>query len=486
MYTLRHAVETLSPAVLVRHPEWTASLQGAHVLHVCVDSREARPGSLFVALKGEHADGHDYVPNAFEAGAIAALVDRPVSVGAGQILTASGAVSGCAQSPYIIQVPDALCALHELAKGRRASQRALRVVGVTGSVGKTTTKECIAGVLSGRYATLKSTGNRNNEIGLPLTLMALTEDHERAVLEMGMYALGEIALLCDIARPQTGVVTNVGPVHLERLGSIDRVAQAKEELVASLPEAGLAVLNGDDARVRAMGARAHCRVLTYGLGQDCDVRAEAVESQGLDGVRYAVRAPALLGEHAGMTTLSTSMLGQPAVLSSLAAVAVGLDEGLDWGEIQAGLHAVGRGLRLVLIPGILGTTILDDTYNASPASTIAALGVLGQSSGRRIAVLGDMLELGSHELEGHTEVGRSVATLADLLIAVGQRARHIAQGAIDAGMARRCVYISADAESAIPVAKQALQAGDTLLVKGSRGMAMERIVTALEAPHKDA
>ena len=265
-------------------------IQGAEaiaVAQVCIDSRQASPGCLFVALRGQHADGHDYVQDAFRAGATVTLVERPID-SATLIDTRGLVTSQTAQSPVAVVVDDSLAALQSLAKARRDAHEGLRVIGVTGSVGKTMAKEAIASVIAQRFVTLKSEGNRNNEIGLPLTLMALDATHQRAVLEMGMYALGEIALLCEIARPQIGVVTNVGPTHLERLGSLERIAQAKAELVRALPPDGFAVLNGDDERVREMSKLTSARALDFGLSPVSTVWAEVISSEATAGVRFVV------------------------------------------------------------------------------------------------------------------------------------------------------------------------------------------------------
>ena len=493
MYTLGHVLETLlggaeHPAATSLRPlvAWARSIV---VQHVGIDSRQMRPGSLFVALKGERTDGHNYAAAAFDAGAVAALIERPIDC-ALLIDISTGIAVGDQKTPVAILVPDALQALQRLAAARRRAEGSLRVVGVTGSVGKTTTKEAIAAVLSQRHPTLKSEGNYNNEIGLPLTLMQL-EAHAYAVLEMGMYALGEIALLCDIARPQVGVVTNVGPTHLERLGSIERIAQAKSELIAALPPEGVAILNGDDPRVRAMAAWSAAPVVTYGLGPEHMVGATDIVARGLAGIEFRVRlreAPlgaddslVALGDLPPERLLRTPMLGRPAAYSAVAAVAVGLVEGLSWDEIQEGLWAVGRGIRLVPLSGVRSTTLLDDTYNASPPSVEAALRVLATLPGRHVAVLGDMLELGAYEREGHLEVGRYAATVADLLLTVGERARQIAEGAIQGGLAADRITVLPDTESAIEALADVLCEGDVVLIKGSRGMAMEAIVHAFKA-----
>lgn len=483
MLTLKEILDILAPDLVV---EGAANI---NISQVCIDSRQAGSQSMFVALHGERTDGHLYVQDAFDAGATVALVEE-VTVDAGTVNTVGGTAPERVEPPVLVVVPETLRALQHLARGRRLRRRDLCVVGVTGSVGKTTTKEAIASVLSQRYETLKSSGNYNNEIGLPLTLMTLGPKHECAVLEMGMYALGEINLLCDIARPQTGVVTNVGPSHLERLGSMERIAEAKAELVQALPADGLAILNGDDHRVRAMEGRMKARVLTFGLGADNTVWADEIVNQGLRGMGFTVHVrKGMFEEELGPLfpsvpsySLRTSMLGLPAVMSSLAGVAVGLAQGLSWEEIGRGLKAGGRGLRLVPRQGVCHTTLLDDTYNASPESMMAALDLLAELPKRHVAVLGDMLELGAYEREGHHEVGRYAAHLLDVLVTVGERGRLIAEAAREAGFDDGRLYTVSDNERALAVLEETIKSGDAILVKGSRSMAMEEIVEALEAP----
>ena len=474
-------VSTLADLMAVLAP--SLHIQGAEaiaVAQVCIDSRQASPGCLFVALRGQHADGHDYVQDAFRAGATVTLVERPID-SATLIDTRGLVTSQTAQSPVAVVVDDSLAALQSLAKARRDAHEGLRVIGVTGSVGKTMAKEAIASVIAQRFVTLKSEGNRNNEIGLPLTLMALDATHQRAVLEMGMYDLGEIALLCEIARPQIGVVTNVGPTHLERLGSLERIAQAKAELVRALPPDGFAVLNGDDERVREMSKLTSARALDFGLSPVSTVWAEVISSEATAGVRFVVhvREDARLGLATVERVLSTGMLGRHAVQTALPAIAIGLLEGLSWDEIEHGLLALGRGIRLVPKPGPRGSTVLDDSYNASPTSTLAALDVLSAMSGRRIAVLGDMLELGVFELEGHLQVGRHVAKTADLLVAVGERAAHYVEGALEQGFPGKSVHAVPDGNAALALLADLIGHGDALLVKGSRGMKMEEVVAGL-------
>jgi len=443
---------------------------------VVINSREACPGSLFVALRGERQDGHDFVADAFERGAIAAIVEKKLD-GCWKLEIRQRPFrlpTSNLQFPVCLIVEDSLAALQRVATYWRRRHN-VHVVGVTGSVGKTTTKEMIASVLDQRFHTLKSEANYNTEIGLPLALLRLEPFHERVVLEMGMYALGDIAHLAEIARPHIGVVTNVGPIHLERLGTIERIAQAKAELPQALPAAadgGVAVFNGDDPRVRAMAGKTKAKVFYYGLDPSCDLWASHIESRGLEGIRFR--------SHYGSETVHTKvpLLGRHSVHSALAAAAVGLVEGQSWGEIISGLRSAPQ-LRLVVVPGLKGATIIDDTYNAGPASTIAALNLLEELEGRRIAVLGDMLELGAYEEEGHRKVGRRVVDVVANLVTVGERGRIIGEEAMTCGMAREDVTMAEGNREAINILHQLLAPGDIVLVKGSRGMKMEEIVAAL-------
>jgi len=452
------------------------------ISHVVIDSRQVQPGDLFVALRGERTDGHAYVGDALAAGAVGALVDHvPASVtGASVVDTVTGQrqMGSGERAPVLFLTSDTLRSLQQLAQAWRARHPA-RAIGVTGSVGKTSTKEMIAAVLARRYHVLKSAGNYNNEIGLPLTLLELEPRHERLVLEMGMYALGEIAHLCALSHPEVGVVTNVGPTHLERLGTIARIAQAKAELVQALPAApiGVAVLNYDDPRVRAMAQQTSARVFFYGLTPGCDLWADGVESEGLRGIRCRL--------HEGAETLHVKapLLGRHSVHTILCAAAVGRIEGLGWDEIVAGLQDVSAQLRLVTVTGLRGATLIDDTYNASPVSMVAALNLLADltpgEGGRRVAVLGDMLELGDYEEEGHVLVGRRAADVVDRLVTVGRRARRIGEEARAVGMAAENVTIVEDNEAAITVLRDLIDRGDLVLIKGSRGQQMEQIVAAL-------
>lgn len=474
-----------------------------------LDSRDVEPGALFIAVSGSRTDGHAYIGQAVAGGAgaviceergLAFLADTDALVvdccerGPGR--------NGAGRSPSVARqrgciayvVPDSNAALQAAGVFQRLhrTRADLRVTGVTGSIGKTSTKELAASVLSQRFCTHRSSGNLNSEQGLPLALLGLHTGHERAVLEMGMYDLGEIRLLCDLARPEIGLVTNVGPSHLERLGTVDRIAQAKAELIEALPGAscgGAAILNWDDARVRAMATRTDARPFFYGLSAEADLWADEVEGLGMEGIRFRLHHRQEDGAvHRERVRLP--LLGKHSVQTALAAAAVGVVNGLTWAEIVAGLQNAPGQLRLVVTPGINGAMVIDDTYNASPVSTLAALNLLddlgkeGGAAGRRIAVLGDMRELGSFTAEGHKQVGNHAASVADLLVTVGELGRIIADSARKAGLPAQAIHAAGNFETAVQIVKKVTQPGDLVLVKGSRAVGMDRIVSELVPPRR--
>lgn len=452
MITAREIAAALRPA-LIRAP----TVGPMRFRHAVVDSRKARRGDLFVALKGERADGHEFVADAARRGAAGAIVERPVEVEIAQ---------------YV--VPDALAALQELARLRRNQRSRVKVVGITGSVGKTTTKELTAAVLGARYPLLKSEGNLNSEIGLPMVLLELTTKHRRAVLEMGMWAPGEIFFLCEIARPDIGIVTSVGPSHLERMGTMEAIEKEKGDLPAALPEDGIAILNADDPRVARMAGRTAARVVTYGLSEVADVRAIDVESRGLEGVSFTLL-------HEGRRVrVRTCLPGAALVPNALAAAAVGLTDGIGIEDVARALSGARVPLRLKTHRGINGSTIIDDSYNASPASMRAALDLLAEVPGRKIAVLGDMRELGSAEREGHAEAGRRAAEVADRIYAVGELGRWIGDAAVRAGHGD--VRIVRTKEEAAEDLALTLSEGDVVLLKASRALALETMLERLAVP----
>ena len=425
--------------------------------NVVVDSRQAGRGDLFVALPGARRDGHEFVLGAVAQGAAGVLVreaspDVPANVA-------------------VFAVDDTLAALQRLAAGRR-DRRHAPVIGITGSVGKTTTKELVAAVLGARYRVLKNEANYNNEIGLPLTLLCLTKSHQRVVLEMGMYALGEIRALCEIARPGIGVVTNVGPSHLERLGSLEAIAAAKAELPESLPPQGYAVLNADDPLVMAMAGRTRAQVLTYGTSPEAGVRASDVVSRGLEGVAFR------LHWRDDSVPVTTRLPGRHIVSNALAAAAVALADGMALAEVADALAEAQVPLRIQVHRGRQGSTILDDTYNASPASMAAALDLLAEIPGRRIALLGDMAELGAASREGHLAVGRRAAETADIIHAVGEEAQAIADAAREAG--HGSVHHWPAKEQAGEAVAAGLRPDDVVLLKASRALAFETLLDVLK------
>lgn len=418
MLTLADALEAITYNA-VRIPNANAVITEA-----AIDSRLVIPGSLFVAIPGEQVDGHDFIAEAFKRASFALTQkDLPDSF---QTLDLRGDLK--IDSPLdldahlCLRVDNTVSALQQIARFWRRKLN-LRVVGITGSVGKSTTKEMIAEVLGTRYRTLRSPGNLNNEIGLPLTILKLSSGYERAVLEMGFYVPGEIEFLCDIALPQIGVVTNIGTVHAERAGSQEAIARGKSELIQALPSDGVAILNFDDPWVRKMEERSKARVFFYGLSPEAHLWADQIEGLGLDGIRFRLH-------YKGETVHShVPMIGRHSVHTALRAAAVGLNDGLTWQEIFEGFSQGHAQLRLVAVRSKTGALILDDTYNASPESMLAALNLLDEMDGRKLAVLGDMLELGPYERQGHELVGMRTAQVAKTLLTLGPRGHMIADAA---------------------------------------------------------
>ena len=448
-----------------------------------IDSRQVIPGSMFVALPGERTDGHQYVGEAFQNGASLALVEQDLNLqyptidlrGKPNFIEATLPSSLMRGGSFCLRVENSLQALQQIARFYRRRLN-VRVIGVTGSVGKSTTKELIHEVLSQRYRTLKNIGNLNNEIGLPLTLLRLGAGHQRAVLEMGFYVPGEISFLCDLAQPEVGVVTNIGTVHAERAGSQEAIAQGKAELVEALPASprGVAILNYDDPLVRAMTIQTKARVLFYGMDPDAEIWADRVEGMGLEGIRLR------LHYHGEVLHLRVPLIGAHSVHTVLRAAAVGLAENLTWGEIIHGLQSAQSQLRLVAVQSSTGAMLLDDSYNASPESMMAALNLLNELEGHRVAVLGEMYELGQYERQGHEKVGLRAAEVVERLYVIGEKGRMIASAARKAGLAAGQITWLPDVPAAIDLLRVELKAGEVVLIKGSNGLHMNRIVHALE------
>jgi UDP-N-acetylmuramoyl-tripeptide--D-alanyl-D-alanine ligase len=433
---------------------------------VATDTRVLAGGELFVALRGPRYDAHRFAAEAAAAGARGLLVERAVEVDGRSDLT-------------ILVVRDTLRALQDLAAARRQAL-APCVLAVTGSNGKTTTKEMLAAILAaagGAASVLKTTLNLNNLIGVPLTLLRLTGRERHAVVEMGMNAPGEIWRLAEIADPDVGVITNVGPAHLAGVGSLEGVARAKGELFARMRRDAVAVANADDPRVAALAGAFPGRVVRFGAG--AEIAAEAVRT-GAGG------APAFR-LHVGTATAEVALRvpGRHNVTNALAAAAAAHAVGVGIDAIAAGLasaEAVGNRMRVVALPS--GITILNDSYNANPASVAAALQSLAESAvGRRIAVLGDMLELGAASAEHHRAVGRLATALGiDALHLFGEYAEETAAGAGGSGMPAAAIHVASSHAAIADAIVRAAGAGDWVLVKGSRGQRMEEVVRLLGAP----
>jgi UDP-N-acetylmuramoyl-tripeptide--D-alanyl-D-alanine ligase len=426
-----------------------------------IDSRQVKPGDFFIPFKGENTDGHRYIVQAAERGAVGAFHELEVEV---DPEIPSGFL--------LVGVRDSLTALQQTAASYRKRFN-LPVIAITGSSGKTTTKDFTAGVLSARYNVLKTTGNLNNEIGLPLTILELENNHQAAVLEMGMSAAGEIAALCEIAQPSIGVITNIGEAHIELLGSIDAIARAKGELLDYLGSGGVAVLNGDDPRLLEIRKRYPGKAYYYGFNQG-DIKGIELSQKGeksFSRVRFPDKSEGWF---------EVPLPGQESAGNALAALTVGYILGLSLPQMESGLKLsrVTAG-RLQVLHGKKGLKIIDDTYNANPSSVRAALKVLAELGGEKtVAVLGDMLELGPGAEQAHLEIGRFASKSGiDRLVTVGELARFMADGAEKAGMK---VYSCVDHFQALDVIESlSLDKDWYILVKGSRGMQMEKIVMEL-------
>ena len=438
-----------------------AGSPGLRVSGVTIDSRRVEPGQLFVAIAGPRFDGHDFLAEAAARGAAAALVPRDVEAPAGL---------------GVVRVAETLRGLTDLARHARA-QAEVPVVCITGSAGKTTTKDMTAALLGTRGPVLKTEGNLNNQYGLPLMLLRLRPEHSAAVLELGMSAAGELRALSGIARPDVAVITMVAPVHLEFFASVDEIAAAKAEILEGLAEGGVAVLNGDDARVMRIGEAHRARggrVLWFGRDRAHDVSAENWRGT-VHGMRFTLR---IGGQSADV---ALPLPGPHFLMNFLAAAAVAHHLGLGIGAIaetattmKAASH---RGEVLSLGQGI---TLLDDCYNSNPTAVEAAVTALGLAArGRRVAFLGDMLELGPTGPDLHRQTGETVGGRLDLLVAVGPLAQHLLEGARRAGLAPAALLGFPDSATASAAAPDLVKPGDAVLVKGSRGVRMETIVEAL-------
>ena len=414
------------------------------------DSRKLEEGQLFVALQGAR-DGHDFVPAALKKGAAAILCNH------------------CDGDYPAIVVEDTRLALGQIARGER-ERIGMQVVGVTGSVGKSTTKEMIAAVLKTTYRVAKTPENHNNDIGMPMAILSIPEDTQVAVLEMGMNHFGEISYLTAIAKPDVAVIINVGTVHIENLGSVEGILQAKLEILEGVPQNGTVILNGDNALLWQQQGKVDKKTLYFGVeNAESAVLGQAVR-QTETGLTFTVK-------HNGEEfSIALPMLGEHYVPDALAAIAVGLEMGVSIENIQSAMAQFQNMAGRQEIYEKNGFIIIQDCYNAGPESMTAALNVLGSRSGRRVAVLGDMLELGVCADAEHYKIGRHAAKNADVLLAYGPNSKRTLYGAITGGMTENSARAFTDREVLVQVLKQVVKPGDTLLFKGSLGMRMKQLL----------
>lgn len=430
---------------------------------IVTDTRKISEGVLFVALKGERFNGEDFAAEALEKGAAGVVLSEACD---------KKQLEKCAGT--VLQVEDTLAAYQLMTKAWRDKFPQIPVVAITGSNGKTTTKDLTAAVLSAKGAVLKTQANFNNEIGLPLTLLGLKKEHTAAVVEIGMRGFHQIEALAPIASPQIGIVTNVGETHMELLGSLENIAKAKQELVEAIPAGGTVILNADNKYVAGMrsAAKEGVKVMTFGLEQEADVKGEAIHTEG-NVTKFMVTYANERHEY------EVNMVGRHNVYNTLAAIAAGFAMGLTPVEVREGLsHLEATKMRFEL-QQVKEWNVVNDAYNASPMSMTAAINTLSElTKGRKIAVLGDMLELGSVSEEAHLHVGEEVAEHGfTALVTRGEMGEFIAKGAENKGMT--AVYRCASHEEAAEKLHELLQPGDTLLFKGSRGMTMEKIIDLL-------
>jgi UDP-N-acetylmuramoyl-tripeptide--D-alanyl-D-alanine ligase len=443
----------------------------ARLAGVSIDSRTVRPGELFVAIHGPRHDGHDHVAAALGTGAIAALV-----------ATEKVGLYPDAIRAKCVVVDNTFMALKQFARAVREAWGG-KMAGVTGSVGKTTTKEILAALLGARFRVLKSEGNFNNEYGLPLTLFRLDETHQAAVLEMGMSRRGELSRLAEIARPDVGVVTRVSPAHLEFFASVDEIALAKRELIEGLNgKDSTAVLNADDARVSAFGSHAPGRVLTYGIENQAFFMAENIEDRGALGTTFDCVSPE------GRVRLELALPGRHVIANALASLAAASVWGIGIEEARTVLPRLHPpAMRGELLRFSDGAALINDSYNSSPAALQAMTSLLAATPGfkRRILAAGEMRELGATSNELHHDAGRFAARTGgiDWVVGVGGDAAQLVEGAVSAGVSRDHARFFENSEEAAEFLVPMLRGGDLLLVKGSRGVKMERIVEALLAKH---
>ena len=454
MFTLEQLLTATGGRVIQGTPRTDERFVGG-----AFDSRIVQPGEVFFALRDQR-DGHDFVADAFARGARAAVVERAVPA---------------PDDALLIEVSQPLHALRRLAEAVRDAHP-IPAVGITGNVGKTTAKEATAAALGARFRVLRTAASFNNEIGVPLTFLRQEPTHEVAVIELGFYVPGEIADLCRLVRPRIGMITEIPamPVHFARTPNIEAIAAGKAELIESLPEDGVALLNADSPRVRALVPRTRAHVVLFGESESAQLRATDVRAEGLAGLRFTAQYE---GER---VPVALPIPGRQLVPAALAALGAAHALGVPLDEAAVALGALEQPAHRMEVRRGPGVTVIDDSYNASPAAVEAALAVLRDVPGRRIAVLGDMLELGSFSADAHEALGRDAARSTDVLIGIGELSRTAVDAARAAGLAE--AYWASEPGEALVVLRRMQQQGDTILVKGSHSLALDRLADTLVRP----
>jgi UDP-N-acetylmuramoyl-tripeptide--D-alanyl-D-alanine ligase len=437
-------------------------VQGGDVVtsSVVIDSREAKPDSAFFAIRGERLDGHQFLPQALATarGAVVSQLPDPLPPGKG-----------------FVKVDDTTKALQNLARSIRERQP-FTLIGITGSAGKTTTKEMIATLVGTERRTFKSWGNFNNVIGCPLCVDNTPDDAEVVVSEMGMNHKGEIALMAGLTHPDIGVYTNIGPVHIEFFGTVEKIAEAKRELLENVKPGGTIVINVDNEHVVRISQGFEGKKVTYGIDHEAMFHATDVKERGLLGTTFKLKD----------NPMELALPGRHNLYNLLAAIATARVVGISWDGIMRGIQQLKPAYhRGVLVQTASGAQLYDDTYNSNPYALESALTLLEQADvrGRRIAVIGDMLELGERELDYHRESGRSVPKSIDVVVGVGKRSKALLEGAKEAGFGDDRLHHFDDAESAAQFLKTFIKDGDLVLIKASRGIGLDKIVTQLEGAH---
>jgi len=434
-------------------------VQGGEVVSssVVIDSREVKADSVFFAIKGERLDGHQFLPQALQTARGAVVSEVPKT------------------DKAIVRVPDTTVALQKLASSIRDRCDFL-LIGITGSAGKTTTKEMIATLVGTERRTHKSWGNFNNQIGAPLCLDNVPDDAQVVVSEMGMNHAGEIAEIAGLMRPNIGVYTNIAPVHIEFFGTIEKIAAAKRELLENLAPGGAVVVNADNEHVVRISRDYAGPKVTYGIESDAQYRARSIQDRGLLGTRFMLEAEGTARE------LELVLPGRHNLDNLLAAIATARVAGISWEGIERGVGEVKPAYHRGVIVPWRGATIYDDTYNSNPYALRRALELMTQAeaTGRRIAVIGDMLELGEQEMTFHRDAGASIPGSIDVVVGVGRRARALLEGAREAGFAGEALHHFENAEAAGEFLKGEVREGDLVLIKGSRGVGLDKAVAMLE------